>query len=98
MISLIGYAKLDADHISGDLPTDAEKDSQKITYEYDIDDNITNVTYPSSTLNGVKGLKFTYNNDKWLQKIEAKVSSIKGYRDFAKGSKSTYTLTIKINI
>ncbi|MDB2050277.1 hypothetical protein, partial [Clostridium perfringens] len=41
---LVGYAELDADHISGDLPTDAEIDSQKITYEYDIDDNITNVT------------------------------------------------------
>ncbi|MCC3865690.1 hypothetical protein K0040_15615 [Terrisporobacter petrolearius] len=46
---LVGYAELDAEHISGDSPTDAEIDSQKITYEYDIDDNITNVTYPSST-------------------------------------------------
>ncbi|WP_419725664.1 polymorphic toxin-type HINT domain-containing protein [Terrisporobacter petrolearius] len=118
---IIGYAELDADHISGSLPTDAdhisgslptdaEIDSQKITYEYDIDDNITNVTYPSSTSSDVKGLKFTYNSDKWLQKIEAKVkvgykllreynylndgkvASIKDYRDFAKGSKSTYTL------
>ncbi|WP_343337956.1 hypothetical protein TPELB_33430 [Terrisporobacter petrolearius] len=107
---LVGYAELDADHISGDLPTDAEKDSQKITYEYDIDDNITNVTYPSSTSSDVKGLKLTYNSDKWLQKIEAKVgvghkllreynylndgkvASIKDYRDFANGSKSTYTL------
>ncbi|WP_343346252.1 DNRLRE domain-containing protein [Terrisporobacter petrolearius] len=107
---LVGYAELDAEHISGDSPTDAEIDSQKITYEYDIDDNITNVTYPSSTSSDVKGLKFTYNSDKWLQKIEAKVkvghkllreynylndgkvASIKDYRDFAKGSKSTYTL------
>ncbi|WP_343337954.1 hypothetical protein TPELB_33410 [Terrisporobacter petrolearius] len=92
------------------MPTDAEIDSQKITYEYDIDDNITNVTDPSSTSSDVKGLKLTYNSDKWLQKIEAKVgvghkllreynylndgkvASIKDYRDFANGSKSTYTL------
>ncbi|WP_434799126.1 toxin C-terminal domain-containing protein [Terrisporobacter vanillatitrophus] len=70
---LVGYAELDADDISGDLPTDEEIASHKITYEYDIDDNITNVTYPSSTSSDVKGLKFTYNSDKWLQKIEAKV-------------------------
>ena len=107
---VIGYAELDAEHISGDLPTDVEIAKQKITYEYDIDDNITNVTYPPSTSSNVKGLKFTYNSDKWLQKIEAKVggsekllreynylndgkvASIKDYRDFANGSKNTYTL------
>ena len=33
------------------------------TYEYDIDDSITDVTYPSSTSSNVKGLKFTYNSD-----------------------------------
>ena len=55
------------------MPTDDEIARHKITYEYDIDDNITNVTYPSSTSSDVKGLKFTYNSDKWLQKIEAKV-------------------------
>ena len=38
------------------------------TYEYDIDDNITDVTYPFSTSSNVKGLKFTYNSDKWLHK------------------------------
>lgn len=38
------------------------------TYEYDIDDSITDVTYPSSTSSNVKGLKLTYNDDKWLHK------------------------------
>ncbi len=61
---VIGYAELDSEHISGDLPTDVEIARQKITYEYDIDDNITNVTYPQAISSDVKGLKFTYNSDK----------------------------------
>ncbi|MEG1142315.1 MAG: RHS repeat domain-containing protein, partial [Clostridia bacterium] len=107
---LVGYAELDSKDIAGDTPTDVEIAKYKITYEYDIDDNITNIIYPSSTNSNVKGLTFNYNNDKWLQKVNAKVGnreetireynylndgkveSIKDYRDFAKGSKSTYTL------
>ena len=107
---VVGYVELDAADISGDLPTDIEMARHKITYEYDIDDNITSVTYPSAISSDIKGLKFTYNSDKWLQKIETKVggsekllreynylndgkvASIKDYRDFAKGSKSNYTL------
>lgn len=49
--------------------------SHKITYTYDINDKIIDVTYPTNINSNVKGLHYEYNSNEWLTKIYAKVGT-----------------------
>lgn len=51
-------------------PTEEEIQNNKTIYEYDIDGNLTGVTYPSKNQWNVKGLAYEYDKEnKWLRTI-----------------------------
>ncbi len=64
---LISFAECDGPQ----LPTQADIDGRKVTYAYDKDGNMTDVDYAFAR-DGVTGLTYHYNGDKWLTKITAK--------------------------
>lgn len=47
----------------------------KITYTYDAEDKVTGVDCAMPSAAGVQGLRFTYDSNRWLQKITAIVKS-----------------------
>lgn len=55
-------------------PTDSQIAAAKITYNYDFDDNITEITYPDHG-NGIRKVKFEYNEFKWPTRVLADTES-----------------------
>lgn len=45
----------------------------KITYHYDAEDKVTGIDYALVEADGVEGLRFTYNANRWLQEVKAKI-------------------------
>ena len=65
---LIGYSEVN----SFSKPSTSVINKNKIVYTYDVNDRVTDINYPDSN-DEVKGLKFIYNADGWLTKIQAKI-------------------------
>ncbi|MEG1411637.1 MAG: hypothetical protein RSD36_17510 [Terrisporobacter sp.] len=65
---LVGYSEVN----SSSTPSSSVINKNKIVYTYDVNDRVTDINYPDSN-DEVKGLKFIYNEDNWLTKIQAKV-------------------------
>ena len=65
---LIGYSEVN----SSSKPSTSVINKNKIAYTYDVNDRVTDINYPDSN-DEVKGLKFIYNADGWLTKIQAKI-------------------------
>ena len=65
---LIGYSEVN----SSSKPSTSVINKNKIVYTYDVNDRVTDINYPDSD-DEVKGLKFIYNDDGWLTKIQAKI-------------------------
>ena len=65
---LIGYSEIN----SSSTPSNSVINQNKIAYTYDVNDRVTDINYPDSN-DEVKGLKFIYNKDGWLTKIQAKI-------------------------
>ncbi|MDY3374185.1 MAG: DNRLRE domain-containing protein [Terrisporobacter othiniensis] len=65
---LVGYSEVN----SSSKPSTSVINKNKIVYTYDVNDRVTDINYPDSN-DEVKGLKFIYNDDGWLTKIQAKI-------------------------
>ena len=65
---LIGYSEIN----SSSKPSTSVINKNKIVYTYNVNDRVTDINYPDSD-DEVKGLKFIYNEDGWLTKIQAKI-------------------------
>ncbi|MEG0097726.1 MAG: RHS repeat-associated core domain-containing protein, partial [Cetobacterium sp.] len=79
---LVGYSEVN----SSSTPSSSVINKNKIVYTYDVNDRVTDINYSDSN-DEVKGLKFIYNEDNWLTKIQAKVKknfllSTIDYRDY----------------
>lgn len=63
---LIWVSECDTDAV----PSDAEIEANKISYQYDGKDRLTAINYPENSI-GVTGLRFTYDVYGWLTKVDA---------------------------
>lgn len=68
---LTGYSEVN----SSSTPSLSVINKNKTVYTYDVNDRVTDINYPDSD-DEVKGLKFIYNEDGWLTKIQAKVKKL----------------------
>lgn len=57
-----------------DQPTESEINQNKLIYKYDIEDKLTEIRYPKSSDDKLKGIQFEYNAYKWLVRIKGIVS------------------------
>lgn len=55
-------------------PSECEIDENKIVYKYDIEDKLTEIRYPKNKGDKLKGIKFEYNDYKWLVRIRGIVN------------------------
>ena len=80
---LVGMAELDGPAV----PTAEEIEKHMLRYTYDIDDNLTAIDYPD-TGSKVKGLRFTYNQHKWLTAVHADTGGLldEKVRDYVYGN------------
>ncbi|MFR1062552.1 polymorphic toxin-type HINT domain-containing protein [Intestinibacter bartlettii] len=87
---IVGISELSEEDISTDTPTDTEIESHKITFTYDINDKVTDVTYPTSINSNIKGLHYNYDENEWLQTIYAEVGTtqrlLREYKYFSNGN------------
>lgn len=51
-------------------PAESEISQNKLSYQYDIEDKLTQIRYPKASGDKLKGIKFEYNDYKWLVKIK----------------------------
>lgn len=71
-------------------PTQPQINSAMLLYVYDIDDNITQIYYPKSENDKLKGISFKYNKDKWITEIDGILSGntstkIRAYEYYSDG-------------
>ena len=65
--NLTGFTEID----TTTEPTDAQIAANTAKYAYDIDGNLLSITYPESLEWNVKGLKYSYDSNQWIQKVIA---------------------------
>ena len=63
---LTGYSEIN----KASEPTESEINQNKLVYKYDIEDKLTEIRYPKASSDKLKGIKFEYNDYKWLVKIK----------------------------
>lgn len=63
---MVGYSEVN----TASEPSDAVVNQYKTVYKYDIEDKLTEIRYPKSENDKLKGVIFEYNGYKWLTKIK----------------------------
>lgn len=63
---MTGYSEIN----KASEPAGDEIDENKLVYKYDIEDKLTEIRYPKASGDKLKGIKFEYNDYKWLVKIK----------------------------
>ena len=63
---MTGYSEIN----KASEPTESEINQNKLVYKYDIEDKLTEIRYPKALSDKLKGIKFEYNDYKWLVKIK----------------------------
>lgn len=63
---MTGYSEIN----KASEPTESEINQNKLVYKYDIEDKLTEIRYPKASSDKLKGIKFEYNDYKWLVKIK----------------------------
>ena len=67
---MVGYSEINGKS----QPTEEEVNANKLVYKYDIEDKLIEIRYPNIVKDKLKGIKFEYNNYKWLVKIKGIIS------------------------
>jgi len=67
-------------------PVDDVIENHKIKYTYDVEDKVTDISYALVETGGVESLKFVYNNNRWLESVQAVVKgeeAVKTVREYS---------------
>ena len=64
-------SEVNGEEVTGEDVTETQIESHKITYIYDAEDKITGIRYALVEGDGVEGLNFVYDNNRWLTKVQA---------------------------
>lgn len=67
---MVGYSEINGKS----QPKEEEVNANKLVYKYDIEDKLIEIRYPNIVKDKLKGIKFEYNNYKWLVKIKGIIS------------------------
>lgn len=67
---VVGFAEINASN----TPSQSTINAHMLTYSYDIEDKLTEIRYPKTANDKLKGIKLYYNGYKWLTSIKGIIS------------------------